>query len=169
MLYKNCSNCGRLKHHTRFASNGRDKSRRKSDCHECKNFKKIQSQHTFDTEILKKTSITVRFKINSKKRIFYRISYEDAVRMVEERIAGIVSEKMIHQLYSKEAFKTLILERDNFFCQYCGGEGNTIDHIIPISMGGISTFSNCVCACLVCNKLKGSLSLGEFLNAGNND
>ncbi len=169
MLYKNCSICGRMKHHTRFASNGRDKSRRKSYCHECKNNRKIIFKLTFDPKKLKGNNIKVRAKINSKSTIFFNVSHEDAVRMVEERIAGIVSGKMIQQLYNKETFKMMILERDNFTCRYCGKYGDTIDHVIPLSKGGISIFSNCVCACLVCNKQKGSMPLGEFLKKGNSD
>lgn len=161
-LYKNCSVCGRLKYHSRFASNGRDKSRRKSHCHECKGTKKIQ--YSFDTKVLKKTRITVRLKVNSKTRLFNKISYEDAVIMVEERMAGIVNNTFIHQLYSKFTFKELVLERDGYRCKYCEGIGTTIDHVIPISQGGITTFSNCVCACEKCNSDKGNLSLEEFFN-----
>jgi 5-methylcytosine-specific restriction endonuclease McrA len=83
--------------------------------------------------------------------------------MVEEGLAGIVKDNLIHQLYNKDVFKQLILERDQFLCNYCGAAGNTIDHIIPLSQGGLSTFSNCVCACEQCNKEKGDLSVEEYL------
>ncbi len=50
--------------------------------------------------------------------------------------------------------------RDNYTCQYCGRrpprEDLTIDHIIPRSRGGRSTWDNVVLACLECNVRKGS-------------
>ncbi|QHC05849.1 hypothetical protein GRQ40_12650 [Anoxybacillus sp. PDR2] len=39
----------------------------------------------------------------------------------------------------------------------------TIDHIIPKSKGGISSFKNCICACKRCNTKKGDLSSEEYL------
>jgi len=51
-----------------------------------------------------------------------------------------------------------VLIRDGFTCVYCGArEGKmTIDHIIPISKGGNSTFENCVACCRSCNAVKGN-------------
>jgi 5-methylcytosine-specific restriction endonuclease McrA len=51
-----------------------------------------------------------------------------------------------------------IFKRDRFTCQYCGmqpgTEELTIDHILPRSQGGASTWVNCVLACVSCNKRK---------------
>ena len=51
-----------------------------------------------------------------------------------------------------------IFKRDHWTCQYCGcqpgGEELTIDHVIPRSQGGTSTWENCVLACIGCNKRK---------------
>ncbi len=49
--------------------------------------------------------------------------------------------------------------RDKYTCQYCGrkfppSELN-IDHIIPRSRGGKSTWENVVCSCQECNRKKG--------------
>lgn len=53
-----------------------------------------------------------------------------------------------------------IYERDRYRCQYCGVSpgrtGLTIDHIIPRSRGGRSTWTNVVVACARCNTRKGS-------------
>ena len=52
-----------------------------------------------------------------------------------------------------------LFERDHWACQYCGQRPNvedrTIDHVVPRSRGGISTWENCVLACMACNKRKG--------------
>lgn len=48
-----------------------------------------------------------------------------------------------------------IFRRDSFNCQYCGNEFKrpelTVDHIIPKSRGGKSTWLNIVTACKPCN------------------
>ena len=52
-----------------------------------------------------------------------------------------------------------ILARDEHTCQYCGRHFPThqlsLDHIIPRSRGGETTWENVVCACLTCNVKKG--------------
>lgn len=51
-----------------------------------------------------------------------------------------------------------IYRRDNYRCQYCnrkpGSENLTIDHVIPKSHGGGTTWTNCVLACVDCNSRK---------------
>ena len=51
-----------------------------------------------------------------------------------------------------------ILLRDDETCQYCGKRGRdlTLDHIIPRSRGGQSTWENLVASCKSCNGKKGS-------------
>ncbi|MCF7974391.1 MAG: HNH endonuclease [Phycisphaerae bacterium] len=52
-----------------------------------------------------------------------------------------------------------LFARDNNQCQFCGKRFSTrelsLDHIIPRSQGGLSTWENLVCACLTCNAKKG--------------
>jgi 5-methylcytosine-specific restriction endonuclease McrA len=52
-----------------------------------------------------------------------------------------------------------IFARDNNQCQYCGRKFPTtelsLDHVIPRSQGGQSTWENIVCACVRCNVRKG--------------
>jgi 5-methylcytosine-specific restriction endonuclease McrA len=51
-----------------------------------------------------------------------------------------------------------VFKRDRFTCQYCGcqpgSEELTIDHVLPRSRGGVSSWENCVLACVECNKRK---------------
>lgn len=51
-----------------------------------------------------------------------------------------------------------LFKRDRTTCQYCGAqpgpESLTIEHVLPRSRGGVSTWENCVLACLACNKRK---------------
>jgi 5-methylcytosine-specific restriction endonuclease McrA len=52
-----------------------------------------------------------------------------------------------------------IFARDHNQCQYCGKKFPTtdlsLDHIVPRSQGGVSTWENIVCACINCNVKKG--------------
>ncbi len=52
-----------------------------------------------------------------------------------------------------------IYARDRNHCQYCGKKSPSpelsLDHIIPRSMGGKTTWDNIVCACTKCNVKKG--------------
>ena len=75
-------------------------------------------------------------------------------RMVKEGAAGIIGPGLIHKLYTKTDFRLLILQRDHYVCHYCGRYGDTIDHVLPKSKGGLSTPANCVCACADCNLKK---------------
>lgn len=52
-----------------------------------------------------------------------------------------------------------LYKRDGYRCQYCSRRPRpdeiTIDHILPQSRGGLSTFDNTVLCCLKCNLKKG--------------
>jgi 5-methylcytosine-specific restriction endonuclease McrA len=52
-----------------------------------------------------------------------------------------------------------IFARDNNTCQYCGQRlprmDLNLDHVIPRSRGGLSTWENIVCSCHACNRRKG--------------
>ena len=53
-----------------------------------------------------------------------------------------------------------ILMRDRYVCQYCGRGGQsatlTLDHVIPRSRGGESSWDNLVACCKKCNHKKGN-------------
>lgn len=51
-----------------------------------------------------------------------------------------------------------LYKRDRMMCQYCGStpgsEELTIDHVLPRAQGGLTTWENCVLACVDCNRTK---------------
>lgn len=53
-----------------------------------------------------------------------------------------------------------LYRRDRYTCQYCGARPGTenlsIEHIMPKSLGGKTTWTNCVLACITCNIRKGN-------------
>ena len=52
-----------------------------------------------------------------------------------------------------------IFLRDEFTCQYCGGEFSaselTFDHVVPRKDGGLTSWTNITSACATCNSKKG--------------
>jgi 5-methylcytosine-specific restriction endonuclease McrA len=55
-----------------------------------------------------------------------------------------------------------ILKRDGYRCQYClHTEDLTLDHVIPKSRGGRSSWDNLVTACKRCNSKKGDFTPAE--------
>ena len=59
-----------------------------------------------------------------------------------------------------------ILLRDRNTCQYCGvalaSSDLTLDHVVPRSRGGNSTWENLVACCHSCNRQKGNRMLSEI-------
>jgi 5-methylcytosine-specific restriction endonuclease McrA len=51
-----------------------------------------------------------------------------------------------------------IFKRDRYVCQYCGSQPGveelSVDHVLPRSQGGQSSWDNCVLACVTCNSKK---------------
>jgi len=58
--------------------------------------------------------------------------------------------------------KPNVFLRDDYHCQYCGISVNkktvTLDHVLPISLGGRTSWENCTTACHQCNSTKGNKS-----------
>lgn len=56
--------------------------------------------------------------------------------------------------------KNNVFLRDNYTCQYCDAPVTkhtaTLDHVLPVSHGGKTTFENTVTACGPCNANKGN-------------
>jgi len=72
--------------------------------------------------------------------------------------------KVIRMIYKNRVpfTKRNIMVRDKYKCMYCGSPNNlTIDHVIPISQGGKSSFNNCVACCRFCNCKKSGRTPSE--------
>lgn len=66
------------------------------------------------------------------------------------------------QQYINIPYKSVMLTRQNVFkrdankCLYCGNSKDlTLDHVLPKSRGGDSTWTNLATACKKCNSIKG--------------
>ena len=60
-----------------------------------------------------------------------------------------------------------VLRRDNHTCRYCGQSAPdvklTVDHVLPVALGGHDDLTNLVAACKDCNSGKSSMSPGAPL------
>lgn len=58
-----------------------------------------------------------------------------------------------------------VLARDLYTCQYCGQQSGrtelTVDHVMPRSRGGLTSWDNVVAACGPCNRRKGNRTPDE--------
>ena len=99
----------------------------------------------------------------SAQRANFQNLEHDWVRTVELQLAV---PKVIRLLeYDRLPRKAVKLNRRNIFardrntCQYCGQRFPTselsLDHVVPRTQGGESTWENLVCACVRCNAAKG--------------
>ena len=57
--------------------------------------------------------------------------------------------------------KENIFIRDNYICQYCSSNAESIDHIVPKSRGGLHEWNNIVACCKMCNLKKADKLLHE--------
>lgn len=99
----------------------------------------------------------------SRARSSFEPETHDWIRTVRFQIAV---PKIVRLLgYDKLPRTNVKLNRRNLYardqnrCQYCGKRFATVDlsvdHIVPRSQGGITSWDNVVCACLRCNVRKG--------------
>lgn len=84
------------------------------------------------------------------------MSLPSVIRLLEYR-------RIPHQ--TRALSRKNILLRDRYTCQYCERTGPagelTMDHVIPRSRGGASTWENLVACCIECNNRKGNRTPDE--------
>lgn len=90
--------------------------------------------------------------------------YGDYDDFLPEKIKKKAVKKRI-KIISKpvsESVRTIVFRRDKYTCVICGTTaGISMDHIIPVSRGGLTTIDNCQCMCRSCNGSKGNLLISN--------
>lgn len=91
-------------------------------------------------------------------------NFEKTIQLHLPSIVKLI--KFVKIKYNSTQFsKYNVFLRDDFKCQYCGSviaeNALTIDHILPKSKGGKTTWTNVVTCCKKCNLNKGNKTLKE--------
>ncbi len=128
----------------------------------CKELAEVVSQEdgqfaTYDFQTWREIS---EFRL---KNFQYREEEDDWVRTASTQIqVPRVIRLLDYEKVPRHAVKfnrRNIFARDNNQCQFCGKRFPTtelsLDHVVPRSQGGVSSWENIVCACIDCNVRKG--------------
>lgn len=118
-------------------------------------------------------------KVKAYQRLHYQMNREDYIaraRAREQTPAGLIGKA--HARHRRRARlravvsggtreqRAMVLARAGGRCEYCASPAKlTIDHIVPIALGGSDTPSNWAAACLSCNASKQDRALEVWLPA----
>lgn len=113
--------------------------------------------------------------LNAGYEPLHRVSIRHAIRMLVREVA-VVEEAMEGQKIGQFPMpkvlrlvryvvlkwrkagprwsRSRLLIRDSHTCGYCGGNATTVDHVLPRSRGGGTTWKNTVASCVKCNNCK---------------
>ena len=89
---------------------------------------------------------------------------KEKAQLLSARVIRLVNYIRIpfSKIMSQKPTRSMIYERDEHTCQYCGSKKHlSIDHVIPRCRGGEDTWENLVVACSSCNVKKGSTPLEQ--------
>ncbi len=109
--------------------------------------------------------------INSQYELFDFQSWSELSVHAHDETVGLVGRMIrvprvvVLTAYDRVPRRNVRFSRRNIFlrdrntCQYCGKSFSTadlnLDHVIPRSRGGVTSWENIVCSCIRCNKRKG--------------
>lgn len=108
-------------------------------------------------------NIKVKLKVSYKKYKIYNIYDYDDLLLLVKKLKNIKLRKELKRKFMKlernklnDGLRYDIFKRDNFRCQICGSNASDnvklhVDHIIPISKGGKTEYSNLQTLCERCN------------------
>ena len=90
-------------------------------------------------------------------------SHQEKIGLVGKTVR--VPRVILLQMYDKLPKKQIRFSRFNVYardkntCQYCGKTYSKVDlnldHVVPRSQGGVTSWENIVCSCIECNRKKG--------------
>lgn len=115
-----------------------------------------------------------RFKSNNPNK--RRAQQRDAYKRYAKTPRGKITIARHNEAYNRQARLgnltatqwQAILELFDYRCAYCGKSGKlTMEHIVPVSNGGILTKANIIPACQHCNSSRGNKDIYEWLHGIN--
>ena len=105
---------------------------------------------------------SIRYLVTDKATVLEW--YDDWVVRSEKWSTNVPAVMILKEYQKKKTgvrfSKQNVFLRDGHLCQYCGDDVNrrtaTLDHILPTSLGGKTTWENTCCSCAPCNANKGN-------------
>lgn len=100
----------------------------------------------------------IKTVLSDIKRFYAKITPEiiaEANSPDEPHVHQKTKNKEKYRGHIKSKRRKAIFSRDRWKCRYCGSETElTLDHVIPICRGGLSSNDNLVTCCRPCNRRK---------------
>jgi 5-methylcytosine-specific restriction endonuclease McrA len=86
-----------------------------------------------------------------------------AETFVWPHVIRLLSYVRVPKSVQRKISRRALFARDGWRCQYCGADSGklTLDHVVPRSRGGESSWENVVTSCAPCNLRKGNRMLEE--------
>jgi 5-methylcytosine-specific restriction endonuclease McrA len=87
-----------------------------------------------------------------------RILHSEKLTMPRPAVIRLMAYVRIpRDAHARRITRRAVFARDRWTCQYCGAARSTltVDHVIPRSKGGSSSWDNIVASCAPCNRRKG--------------
>jgi hypothetical protein len=90
---------------------------------------------------------------------------EVLAKAADGKLTKIIIRKSQRQIEAGVSWR--VFHRDGYACRYCNimAVPMTVDHVICWEVGGPSIEENLVTSCRKCNKLRGNMSYGDWLNS----
>jgi hypothetical protein len=175
---QNCSICGKSYHAQTgcFCSDDcrKESARRKNKAFQLRQYKPSMI-------VCKECNSSFVTQYADKRKIFCSNKCHDQYtdRMHPERKADLNHRRRarLHGCKNVRVNRQSIFERDGWICQLCHKSVNknlknpylksaTLDHIIPLALGGAHEPSNCQLAHMICNSKKRDLAQGQLILMG---
>ena len=120
----------------------------------------VQDARIFDSEEAKE--YMQKHPGKTKSYIFVEKNNAESIPTVP------VKENKVQRKQYSEDVRRLLYLNSNGKCAICGEpllyDNMTLDHIIPLKMGGVDAVENLQVSCLECNQLKGSILPEELVS-----
>lgn len=137
----------------------------------------LMMPHSSIHDILPHSSEEEEYTLDERQLIFPSLEeWSEIIRETDDPQILVLDQGIHTKVWHRKAryiisgsVQQKIWARDGFLCMYClskmGEVQLSIDHFIPLELGGKNDSSNYLSACRKCNKDKGSKHPQEFLNA----
>ena len=161
--HKHCPGCGeekRLREFTKQRRSDRGVVKPRARCRDCTSRDNRKKRLANPPKKYLRLTTKETLQLNRERVREWRLKNPDKRR--RQAIRDYLRRRGVPLVGESRAYAEQILLND--LCVYCGEErGSTMDHIVPVSVGGDSHWSNLASACLRCNSGKGNKPLIEYL------